>query len=175
VEADVSERISSLEEFWPFYLNEHKDPVSRRLHFVGTTGWFASVAASTVLNPIGFPLAMAGFAALCRQGVKNEAEKPSFKHVAAMLALPTLASPVVFPAGVVFAYGCAWVGHFKYEHNRPATFKYPTWSLVSDWKMWAQMAQGKLWSGEDPAGELGLAEPPAKTTNGKSAHAATPA
>jgi hypothetical protein len=171
----VSERISSFKDFFPFYLDEHKDAVSRRLHFVGTTGWFASVAASTVLNPIGFPLAMAGFAAICRDGMKKEGERPSFKHVAAMLALPAIASPVVFPAGVVFAYGCAWVGHFKFEHNRPATFQYPIWSLVSDWKMWAQMAQGKLWSGDDPAGELGLGQREEKPTNGKSEHAATTA
>lgn len=152
-----NERITSFEEFWPFYLSEHSDPNSRRIHFVGTTGWFASLAASTVVNPVGFSLAMAGFGLIFRDGVSKEHEGPSWKHVAAMVALPTLASPVIFPAGVVFAYGCAWAGHFLVEKNRPATFKNPLWSLLGDWKLWTQMAQGRVWSGNTPAQDLGVA------------------
>ncbi|MEM9190199.1 MAG: DUF962 domain-containing protein [Myxococcota bacterium] len=152
----MSERVSNYEEFWKFYLSEHRHPLSRRLHFLGTGGWFASLAASAALNPIGFPLAMAGFGLALKKGLdRGESESPSLKHVLVMLGIPSLASPVVFPAGVMFAYGCAWVGHFRVEHNRPATFKYPLWSLVSDWKMWAEMAQGRLWDG-DPLEELGL-------------------
>ena len=149
------ERIKSYEDFWPHYLSEHKNETSRRLHFVGTTGFFATCLASVALNPIGFPLAMAGFAALAKRGMAKEPERPPVGHVAAMIALPALASPVLFPAGVVFAYGCAWTGHFKFEKNRPATFHYPLWSLVSDFKMWGHMIRGKLWSG-DPLEELGL-------------------
>ena len=152
----MAERIQSYEEFWPFYLQEHSDPRSRRLHFLGTSGFFTSLAASAVLNPIGFPLAMAGFGLILRDGVKKgEGEGPSFKHVVGMLVLPTIASPVLFPAGVAFAYGCAWVGHFKLEKNKPATFKYPLWSLVSDFKMWGHMARGQIWSGDAVDG-LGL-------------------
>ena len=41
-------------------------------------------------------------------------------------------------------YGFAWVGHFFFEHNRPATFKHPLYSLIGDWVMWWQILQGKL-------------------------------
>jgi hypothetical protein len=75
-----------------------------------------------------------------------------------MIALPSLASPALFPAGVVFAYGCAWAGHFGIEKNRPATFRYPLWSLASDFRMWSHMVRGRLWSG-DPLEELGLEAP----------------
>ncbi len=155
----MAQRIASYERFWPYYLREHTDPRSRALHFVGTTGWFASVAGSAIANPIGFPLAMAGFGALLLHALRTgESKRPSYGHIAGMLALPTLAAPILFPGGVAFAYACAWIGHFGFEKNRPATFKYPLWSLVSDWKMWGHMVRGRLWKG-DPVQELGLRAP----------------
>ncbi len=44
----------------------------------------------------------------------------------------------------VCGYGFAWVGHFFFEHNRPATFKYPLYSFVSDWLMYADILTGKV-------------------------------
>ncbi len=44
----------------------------------------------------------------------------------------------------VIGYGFAWVGHFMFEHNRPATFTYPVWSLMGDWKMFWQMLTRQL-------------------------------
>lgn len=41
-------------------------------------------------------------------------------------------------------YGFAWVGHFFFEHNRPATFKYPLYSFIGDWVMYAQILTGKV-------------------------------
>lgn len=41
-------------------------------------------------------------------------------------------------------YGCAWIGHYIYQKNRPATFTHPLYSLRGDWVMYAQMLRGKL-------------------------------
>ena len=43
------------------------------------------------------------------------------------------------PAGIGAAYGCAWVGHFFVEHNRPATFQHPWFSLLGDFKLYADL------------------------------------
>ena len=47
-------------------------------------------------------------------------------------------------AGIVAGYGCAWVGHFFFEHNKPATFKYPVYSFMGDWVMYKDMLTGKV-------------------------------
>ena len=96
-------RYESFEEFWPFYVGEHANKWTRRLHFVGTT------AAVSVL----------GTALIKRR-------------------------PALIPLALVAGYGPAWFSHFFIEKNRPATFKYPLWSLLADFKMWGKMARGKM-------------------------------
>lgn len=44
----------------------------------------------------------------------------------------------------VIGYGFAWVGHFKFEKNRPATFKHPLYSLLGDWVMFRDMLTGRI-------------------------------
>lgn len=42
----------------------------------------------------------------------------------------------------VVGYGFAWVGHAFFEKNKPATFKYPFWSLISDFKLFFEILFG---------------------------------
>lgn len=44
----------------------------------------------------------------------------------------------------VFGYFFAWVGHFFFEHNKPATFKWPFYSLAGDFVMYKDMLIGKI-------------------------------
>ena len=96
-------RYTTLDEFYPFYLSEHSNRTSRRLHFVGS---------SLVLGWVG-------------------------------VALMTL-NPWWLLAALVQGYAFAWVGHFFFEHNRPATFCYPLLSFLGDWRMWWQMLTGRI-------------------------------
>ncbi|MFG6469119.1 Mpo1-like protein [Roseateles sp. BYS87W] len=41
-------------------------------------------------------------------------------------------------------YGFAWVGHFFFEKNRPATFKHPIYSFMGDWVMYADIWRGRV-------------------------------
>jgi len=97
------ERFESFAAFYPFYLDEHANRVSRRLHFLGT-----SIAAVLL--------------------------------VAALLT----GTPALVLAALVQGYAFAWVGHFFFEHNKPATFNYPRYSLMGDWRMWFEILTGKI-------------------------------
>lgn len=53
-----------------------------------------------------------------------------------VVASVATARPLLLLAALVVGYTFAWVGHFKFEKNRPATFKYPFYSFLADWVMW---------------------------------------
>lgn len=84
------ERYRSFSEFYPFYLTEHANQTSRRLHVIGAGSAVALIVLGLAWN----------------------------------WRLLWLAP--------VAGYGFAWVGHYLFEKNRPATFKYPLWSLTGD-------------------------------------------
>ena len=44
----------------------------------------------------------------------------------------------------VAGYGCAWIGHYVFEKNRPATFRHPFYSLLGDWVMYVDVLRGRV-------------------------------
>lgn len=98
----MTERYSSFQEFWPFYVREHSRPLTRWLHFCGTL--------------LLLPVLLLGFIASAYY----------------LLLLP------------IVGYGFAWLAHALVEKNRPATFSYPLWSLLADFKMFVYMCGGKM-------------------------------
>jgi hypothetical protein len=46
--------------------------------------------------------------------------------------------------GLLCGYGCAWIGHFGFEKNKPASFKQPFYSFLGDWVMYRDMWMGRV-------------------------------
>jgi len=84
-----------VQEFYPFYLSQHINPICRLLHFIGTTLVMVVVAVIAITKDLSY-----------------------------------------LPLCPLVGYGFAWVGHFFFEKNKPATFTYPRYSLICDFIMW---------------------------------------
>lgn len=70
--------------------------------------------------------------------------------VGSTLALTWVIAGLVSGRGVFFlyallcGYGFAWVGHFVFENNKPASFKRPLYSFIGDWVMYKDLWTGKI-------------------------------
>lgn len=51
---------------------------------------------------------------------------------------------IAIPLSFIPGYGLAWIGHFGFEHNKPAAFRYTRWSFFGDFKMLFYFFTGKI-------------------------------
>ena len=96
-------RYASFREFYPFYLSEHANRTSRRLHFIGSCGVLVLVVVAIMQR-----------------------------------------DPWWLLGALACGYGFAWVGHFVFEKNRPATFRHPLYSFMGDWVMFKDILIGRI-------------------------------
>ena len=61
-----------------------------------------------------------------------------------MVASAVLLNWWLLLAAPVAGYFAAWVGHFAFERNRPATFRHPWYSFLADWVMFKDMLTGRI-------------------------------
>ena len=95
--------IRDCHEFYRFYLTEHRNIMSRRLHVAGSSIGLYFFSKAIIQR------------------------KPKY-----------------FLYGLASGYACAWIGHFIFEKNKPASFKQPLYSFVSDWRMFADVLRGNI-------------------------------
>ncbi|MDB5097944.1 MAG: hypothetical protein JWM80_2365 [Cyanobacteria bacterium RYN_339] len=60
------------------------------------------------------------------------------------LVAGVVANPWFLAGAPLAGYGFAWLGHFGFEKNRPATFQYPLWSLRADFRMYYYTLLGRM-------------------------------
>ncbi len=96
-------KFTTFKDFYPFYLEEHRNSTSRRLHFFGT-----------------------------------------LMVILTMVIIIVTQNWVYLFLVPILGYGFAWVGHFFFEKNKPATFQYPLYSLAGDFVMFKDILARKI-------------------------------
>lgn len=99
----MPEQFARFRDFYPYYLREHRNPICRQMHFLGTALVLLTLIATIASGQWLW-----------------------------LLWLP------------VFGYGFAWIGHYFFEKNRPATFRHPLYSLLGDFAMFRDMLLGRV-------------------------------
>jgi hypothetical protein len=64
--------------------------------------------------------------------------------IGTVVAAAVTLNPAWLLATPVVGYGPAWIGHFFFEKNKPATWEHPLWSLRGDFKMYVLALRGKM-------------------------------
>ena len=85
-------------DFYQFYLGEHKLPMTKFFHCIGTT--LGLICLGTAVRTMDYRF--------------------------------------IF-LGLFLGYLFPWISHFFIEKNRPATFKYPFYSFISDFRMFFEI------------------------------------
>jgi hypothetical protein len=143
---------NTFSEFYPFYLSQHDRLFTKLLHAVGTSfvvvtairepKLIASLTAAAISGYSIFPWLRGYDSGIIEFIVSIGAFSIVGKNLG--VSDSTLLS---IPA---FAYSFAWISHFAWERNTPATFIYPSFSLIGDFRMFADLCVGRNWRFDKP-------------------------
>lgn len=143
-EISYNKPYETFEQFYPHYLQEHSHPTTRIWHYVGTSLFLVYI----LLRPgLIISILTAGFAAY--------SAVPFLRHFSTGLIEAGILLFVYLIGGklitkswlrtlipMFLGYTFAWIGHFFVEMNKPATFIYPTYSLMGDFRMMYDAIRG---------------------------------
>ena len=136
----------TFQEFYPFYISQHADPICKILHFVGTSIIFNILAfnINSLLNFI--PAYLIGNSMRILTINSDHGIYEGLAMIITFLYISKLLSHSISKGCLILlvGYGFAWVGHYFFEKNSPATFIYPTYSLMGDFYLWYQIAVGTI-------------------------------
>ncbi|GAA5871831.1 hypothetical protein JCM3774_000313 [Rhodotorula dairenensis] len=113
---------STFKAFYPYYLGEHSNAICRRLHLVGTT-----IAVGTLVRAILAMIPLLDNDPLHRFASLRFGQE-GWKSIRKLLL-----------GGFLQGYVWAWIGHFFFEKNKPATFKHPLYSFLGDLTLWREV------------------------------------
>ena len=144
--ASPTKPFATFEAFYPHYLSEHAQRGTKLAHFIGTTLMALYVAINPYLVTSFVSAGAVGYALF-----------PLLRHLETGLVEMAAMFITFFAVGrvltgssrtaltpMLIGYGFAWVGHFFVEHNKPATFIYPLFSLLGDFRMFFDVATGRI-------------------------------
>jgi len=143
----IKKPFGTFTSFYPFYLSQHAKLGTKLLHAIGTSFVVVTAVREPKLVVALFAAAFSGraifpFLRSFDTGIAEFITSiGSFFIVGKNLGMSN-STLLSVPA---FAYSFAWVSHFFYERNTPATFIYPSFSLVGDFVMFYELLIGRHW------------------------------
>jgi hypothetical protein len=141
--AHANKPFSSFDAFYPFYQREHSQSATRAMHVAGSAVVLflmlrspALIAAAAIAGSVGFALTGALI------GMPHGAVEGATLVTVYLLVARRGGALSAALGTLLVGYGFAWVGHFFFEGNMPATFIYPSYSLASDFRMFYAICTG---------------------------------
>jgi len=134
---EIQKKYTTFDNFYEFYLSEHSHEDTRALHYAATTYLIQALIfderllfAFLIAAGIGYNVFQCTL--FLDHGYVEMIALLSSALILGRLFTGTMWKPLKV---MIVCYSLAWIGHFVFEENKPATFTYPTFSLAGDFKM----------------------------------------
>ena len=147
--AAATKPFTTFEDFYPLYMQQHSQPLTKLLHAIGTCLALFNVAAEPRLAVAGAWGSAVGLVTFRFTLTFEHGIAEFVLAVGTVIIMTRVLTGSIRPAlrAIILGYSFAWAAHHFVEINRPATFIYPTFSLWGDFRMLSELvADGcELW------------------------------